>query len=82
MLVIGAENDALIAPKKIEKTARAYKADLKIFPGMAHDLMLERGLETGCRIYGRVAERKSGNGGRSPRVSKGADFSDIDGISR
>jgi pimeloyl-ACP methyl ester carboxylesterase len=43
MLVLGAENDALVASKKIEKTARAYKADLKIFPGMAHDLMLERG---------------------------------------
>ena len=45
LLVLGAENDALIAPKKIERTARAYKADLKIFPGMAHDLMLERGWE-------------------------------------
>jgi pimeloyl-ACP methyl ester carboxylesterase len=43
ILVIGAENDALIAPKKIEKTARAYKADFKVFNGMAHDLMLERG---------------------------------------
>lgn len=41
MLVLGAENDAILAPKKIEKTARACKADLKIFPGMAHDLMLE-----------------------------------------
>jgi len=45
MLVLGAENDALIAPKKIEKTARVFNADLKIFPGMAHDLMLERGWE-------------------------------------
>lgn len=42
LLVLGAENDAIIAPKKIEKTARAYKAECKIFPGMAHDLMLER----------------------------------------
>lgn len=45
LLVVGAENDALIAPKKIEKTARAFKADCKIFPAMAHDLMLERGWE-------------------------------------
>jgi len=43
ILVLGAENDALIAPDKIEKTARAFNADLKIFPGMAHDMMLERG---------------------------------------
>jgi alpha-beta hydrolase superfamily lysophospholipase len=45
MLVAGARTDALVAPNKIEKTARVYKADLKIFPGMAHDLMLERGWE-------------------------------------
>ena len=43
LLVIGAENDALIAPEKIEKTARALHADCRIFPAMAHDLMLERG---------------------------------------
>ncbi|HEX8248409.1 MAG TPA: alpha/beta fold hydrolase [Pyrinomonadaceae bacterium] len=41
LLVIGAENDALIAPKKIEKTARAFRAECRIFPAMAHDLMLE-----------------------------------------
>ena len=46
LLVLGAENDALIAPQKIEKTARAFKADYKIFSGMAHDMMLERGWQT------------------------------------
>jgi len=46
LLVVGGENDALIAPKKIEKTARAYNADCKIFRDMAHDLMLERGWQT------------------------------------
>ncbi|MDQ6788979.1 MAG: lysophospholipase [Acidobacteriota bacterium] len=45
LLVLGAENDALIAPQKIEKTARAFNADCKIFPNMAHDLMLERDWE-------------------------------------
>jgi pimeloyl-ACP methyl ester carboxylesterase len=45
MLVLGAENDAIIAPKKIEKTARVFGADLRIFPDMAHDMMLERGWE-------------------------------------
>lgn len=46
MLVVGAENDAILAPKKIEKTAKTFNADLKIFPGMAHDLMLERDWES------------------------------------
>jgi len=46
MLVVGAENDRLIAPKKIEKTARAYNADCKIFPDTAHDLMLEKDWQT------------------------------------
>ncbi len=42
MLVLGGQNDALVPVKKIVKTARAFKSDLKIFRGMAHDLMLER----------------------------------------
>lgn len=46
LLVIGAENDALIAPRKIEKTARAFDADCKIFPDAAHDLMLESDWQT------------------------------------
>ena len=43
LLVVGARDDAILAPKKIEATARAYNADCKIFPNMAHDMMLERG---------------------------------------
>lgn len=43
LLIVGAENDKLIAPLKIEKTARAFNADYKIFPDTAHDMMLERG---------------------------------------
>ena len=46
LLVLGAENDALIAPQKIRKTAHAFNADCEIFPGMAHDLMLERDWRT------------------------------------
>lgn len=42
LLVVGAENDGLIAPKKIEKTARVFSADCQIFPDMAHDMMIER----------------------------------------
>lgn len=43
ILVIGAGRDTLIAPKFVGKTARAYDADCKIFPRLAHAVMLERG---------------------------------------
>lgn len=46
MLVLGAENDKIVSPKEIEKTARSFDGDYKIFPNMAHDLMLERGWQT------------------------------------
>jgi alpha-beta hydrolase superfamily lysophospholipase len=42
MLVVGAENDALVSVRAIEKTARTYNADCNVFPGIAHDMMLER----------------------------------------
>ncbi len=41
MLVLGADEDALVAKRAIEKTARVYDADLSFFPKMGHDLMLE-----------------------------------------
>ena len=43
ILVVGAENDALIVAKKIKRTAQALNADCRIFSGMAHDMMLEEG---------------------------------------
>lgn len=46
LLVLGAENDAIVSPAKVEKTARAYNAECKMFAGMAHDLMLERDWKT------------------------------------
>ena len=42
LLVLGGENDAIISPPEIEKTAQAYKAEHKIFPDTAHDMMLEQ----------------------------------------
>ncbi|MGD2249749.1 MAG: alpha/beta fold hydrolase [Candidatus Methanofastidiosia archaeon] len=41
LLVLGAANDFLVSPKEIEATARVYKTTHKIFPGMAHNMMLE-----------------------------------------
>lgn len=41
MLVLGVENDKLFTVKQMETTAKKYKADLKILPNIAHDLMLD-----------------------------------------
>jgi len=45
VLVLGAANDAIVRPRAIESTGRAYRATVKVFPGMAHDMMLEDGWE-------------------------------------
>ncbi len=41
MLVLGAEDDAVVSNKNVEKTAQQYKADMKIIPNIAHDMMLD-----------------------------------------
>lgn len=41
MLVLGAGADAAILPLEVEATARVYGTTAQIFPGMAHDMMLE-----------------------------------------
>jgi pimeloyl-ACP methyl ester carboxylesterase len=43
ILVMGAADDRLISPAEVEATARAYRTQAVIFPGMAHDMMLEAG---------------------------------------
>ena len=43
MLVLGSEKDNAIAPKEVHATAKAYGVKAEIFPGMAHDVMLEAG---------------------------------------
>ena len=59
LLVIGAENDRVIFPKLVEKTARVYGTKAEIFPDMAHDVMLEAGWEKVAeRILGWLNERK------------------------
>ncbi len=42
LLVIGAENDALVTPDMVRKTVRTYGTTAVIFPNMAHDVMLEK----------------------------------------
>lgn len=43
MLILGAAEDTLIAPRDIQDMARAYGVKAEIFPDMAHDMMLEAG---------------------------------------
>ncbi len=45
LLVIGAENDAVIKHWMIRRTANLYGTQAVIFPNMAHDVMLEAGWE-------------------------------------
>jgi pimeloyl-ACP methyl ester carboxylesterase len=45
MLVLDALGDAQFTPAEVRSIARAYNAELEIFSGMAHDMMLEPGWE-------------------------------------
>lgn len=39
--VLGAENDAIFSVEEVMETARAYGVEAKIFPDMAHNMMVE-----------------------------------------
>lgn len=43
VLVLGAANDQVFTQGEVGRTARAYQAEVEIFPDMAHDMMLEKG---------------------------------------
>lgn len=45
MLVLGGGRDTIFTRKEVEATGRAYSTQAKIFPNMAHDLMLDDGWE-------------------------------------
>jgi pimeloyl-ACP methyl ester carboxylesterase len=45
LLVIGAENDAVILPAMVQRTAKIYGTQVNIFPDLAHNVMLEAGWE-------------------------------------
>jgi pimeloyl-ACP methyl ester carboxylesterase len=42
LLVLGAAEDRTFTVREVERTAAAYGTTAEIFPGMAHDMMLER----------------------------------------
>jgi pimeloyl-ACP methyl ester carboxylesterase len=41
MLVLGGEQDVLFNPREVRRTARAYGTEARLYPHMAHDMMLE-----------------------------------------
>jgi pimeloyl-ACP methyl ester carboxylesterase len=52
MLVLGAEDDRCFSTREVHATARAYRTQATIFPGMGHDMMLEPGwLAVAEQIY-------------------------------
>ncbi|MDX2137373.1 MAG: alpha/beta fold hydrolase [Chloroflexota bacterium] len=58
MLVLAAQNDAVFTVDEEQATARAYKAEFQVFPGMAHDMMLEAGWQAVAdRILGWLQAR-------------------------
>jgi alpha-beta hydrolase superfamily lysophospholipase len=42
ILVLGAEHDGIFPRVQEERTARAYNSTAEFFPGMAHDMMVEK----------------------------------------
>jgi alpha-beta hydrolase superfamily lysophospholipase len=42
ILVLGAEHDCIFPRAQEERTARAYNGTAEFFPGMAHDMMVEK----------------------------------------
>jgi pimeloyl-ACP methyl ester carboxylesterase len=53
MLIVGGTNDAIFTVREFEQTAHSYGAELEIYPGVAHDMMLEAGWEA---VADRIAE--------------------------
>jgi pimeloyl-ACP methyl ester carboxylesterase len=45
VLVLGAEHDGFFTPGEIRRTARAYRTEAEVFPGMGHNMMLDQGWE-------------------------------------
>jgi pimeloyl-ACP methyl ester carboxylesterase len=53
VLVLGAEKDAFVFPGAVEATARTYRTNPVMFPGVAHAMMLEPGWD---RVAALVAD--------------------------
>jgi pimeloyl-ACP methyl ester carboxylesterase len=45
VLVLGAERDGFFTVGEVRRTARAYRTEAEVFPGMGHNMMLDHGWE-------------------------------------
>ena len=50
MLVVGAENDAILSERTIRRTAKMFNADCEMVPDVAHDMMLEENWQNAADI--------------------------------
>ncbi|BFM14586.1 alpha/beta hydrolase [Maricurvus nonylphenolicus] len=41
MMVVGSDSDSVFSMEQVRQTAKAYNAELQLFQGMGHDMMLE-----------------------------------------
>jgi pimeloyl-ACP methyl ester carboxylesterase len=53
VLVIGTPDDRLVRPADVQRTADSYGVEPVWFPGMGHDVMLDRGWDD---VLGTVLE--------------------------
>lgn len=61
VLVLGAEHDGFFTAGEMRRTARAYRTEAEIFPGMGHDMMFEDGWQNVAnRVDGWVREKVTG----------------------
>ena len=60
VLVTAAEHDYFFPVRTQVRTARAYRGDYRLYPGMGHNLMTENGWEdVGTDIHDWLVERVS-----------------------
>ena len=59
MLVLAGEKDAVVSVDGLRKTAAHYKADLRIIPGAAHNLMMEKSYRETAESIDRWLSEKS-----------------------
>ncbi len=70
VLVLGAELDGFFTDGEIRRTARAYRAEAEIFPGIGHDMMLDDGWrDVADRVARWAYGQEAGAAGSSRRAA-------------
>ncbi len=66
VLVLGGEADTIVPPRAVAATARAYRTEPVLFPGMAHDMMLDPDWERVVAVILAWLERRNGERAAPP----------------